>query len=150
MTPEEMQSIFSMKKHEENGSYIEMHYETEENRRPDSGSVLYYVSPNEKTKFHSIDCDEYWCYTNGSPLELWMFDEKGDLEIKTLGKENGCIPFVYVKQGTVFASKHKISFDEGTFLVCITVPRFSYTGFRLYEKSEMIRLFPEAEKFFKD
>ncbi|GEM_PF-3984084 len=146
---EDLLNRYDMPRHIENGSYIERHYKDTESPRPASGSIYYYVAPDEITKFHSIDCDEYWCYTAGSPLELCMISPEGEISFSVLGTEQGCEPLIYFKKGVIFASRHPKKEQEGTFLTCITVPRFCPEGFTLYEDAEILGLYPELEDFFK-
>ena len=148
-TAEELMKQYGLSDHVENGAFLECHYESSEEGRPSSGSIYYYVSPDEYTKFHYIDCDEYWCYIKGSPLELWMIDEDGKVSREKLGIEAGCKPLLYFKKGVKFASRHFRKEEEGTFLSCITVPRFSDKGFTLCEDGEILRDYPETEEFFK-
>lgn len=148
MTAEELKKRFSMGAHEENGSFAECHYESREPGRPASGSIYYYVAPGEVTAFHVIDCDEYWCYTAGDTLEIWQFDEDGTLTKHLLGIEGEAVPLVYLRKGTYFASRHREPGEEGTFLTCITVPRFTYEGFRMLSEAEMREKFPLSEGFY--
>ena len=148
-TAEELVARFGMSPHVENGSYIEKHFAYDGEGRAPSGSIYYYVAPDERTEFHVIDCGEYWCYTAGSPLDIWLVDKNGTVTVKKLGIDEGCEPFVYVESGTIFASKHFEKYDEGTFLCCITVPRFDPDGFRLIEKDEMLKICPQAKEFYE-
>lgn len=148
MTAKELMQKNAMEAHVENGAFLEKHYENKEPGRPASGSIYYYVDCDEITEFHQIDCDEYWCYTLGSPLELWLVDETGEITVKKLGVEDGCEPFVYVKKGTIFASRHEKPETDGTFLICLTVPRFSSDGFTLIPKDEMIKRYPQSAEFY--
>ena len=148
MTAEELMQHFSMAAHIENGSFVEKHYESKTPGRAESGAIYYYVSPDEITQFHVIDCDEYWCYTKGSPLDVWMISAEGRLTVHRLGVEADCEPLLYVPRGAIFASKHSSPVSEGTFLTCITVPRFSYEGFTMFSEAEMRDRFPETAAFF--
>lgn len=147
MTAEELVKRFGMSAHAEKGAYIEKHYEHTDGRAA-SGSIYYYVGADELTEFHVIDCDEYWCYTEGAPLEVWLVSPEG-ITVKNLGVEENCEPFVYVPKGTVFASRHAADSNGGTFLTCITVPRFDPAGFQLVPKEELLKNHPEAEEFYK-
>lgn len=155
MLPEELMIRYGMRPHEENGAFAESHYVSEGAERAASGSIYYYVAPNERTEFHRIDCDEYWIYTAGSSLEIWMISPEGSLSIQCLGVTPNSNPKVYVPKGTVFASRHIKTADcesssaEGTFLVCITVPRFTYEGFTLFTRKEVTDLCPEVSDFYE-
>ena len=149
MTAEELMKRYSMDEHVENGYYIERHYENEKPGRAASGSIYYYVGAGEYSEFHRIDCDEYWCYIKGDPLEIWQIDPKGNITVSKLGIEADCEPVVYIKQGMIFASKHFEKCSDGTFLSCITVPRFSSDGFELFTKDTILEMYPEIVRFFE-
>ena len=150
MTAEELARYHKMAEHPENGMFIEKHYEHTSTVRAASGSIYYYVGAKELTEFHVIDCDEYWCYTAGSPLEVWIVEPSdGSAEIKMLGTEKDCEPLIYVPKGKVFASRHPEGVDGGTFLTCITVPRFSPEGFTMLTREEMLARFPGAKDFYR-
>ena len=150
MTAKELKERFSMEAHVENGAYLEQHYPHTGSGREKSGLIYYYVAPGEHTEFHVIDCDEYWLYTCGAPLELWMISPEGKLEIRRLGVEDGCMPTLFFPSGVVFASRSSAASEDGTVLSCITVPRFSYESFRLLSKEETVALCPDAAAFFED
>lgn len=149
MTAEELMGRFSMEKHIENGAFTERHYAHNGAGRPASGSIYYYVAPGEATQFHRIDCDEYWCFNLGSPLEVWQLAPDGALTVTTLGADADCEPLVYISRGTVFAARNRAGGTEGTFLTCITVPRFSYDGFELISEDDMRAIFPASARFFE-
>ena len=148
MTAEELKRHFGLTGHVENGAFLETHYPCAGNERPASGSICYYVGPKEITQFHYIDCDEYWCYVAGSPLELCMISPEGEISTSMLGIDEGCEPLIYFKKGVKFASRHPKKEHEGTFLICITVPRFSPDGFTLCSDEDIIKAHPELEAFF--
>lgn len=148
MNVDELVKYYRMDVHEENGAYLERHYEAKGETRPASGSMYYYLGANELAQFHVIDCDEYWAYSGGSPLEIWQFSTNGELKRSPLGLGVGLEPLIYIPAGTVFGAKHFPGAEEGTFLSCITVPRFQYEGWRLLTEEEIIAQYPEAKEFF--
>ena len=149
MTAKELAERYHLTAHPENGSFLERHYENVGEGRAASGSIYYYVAEDERTAFHRIDCDEYWCYNAGSPLDVWQIDPKGGLTVTRLGTDEGCEPLLYVRTGTLFASRHGEAYADGTFLTCITVPRFRYEGFTMLSREEVLELCPAAEEFFR-
>ena len=144
----ELRDKYHMKPHEENGNYRECHYIYKGEGRAPSGSSYFYTAPGEVTLFHKIDCDEYWSFNAGSPVDIWIIDEEGKLEIRKLGLEEDADPVVYMPKGAIFASKNRDLDGDGTFFTCITVPRFDYKGFELIDKKTVTALCPEAEAFF--
>ena len=149
MKAKELVQKYSMEIHTENGVYIEKHYPYDKSGRADSGSIYYYVAPGEVTKFHYIDCDEYWCHNAGSDLEIWSFKPEGSLEKYLLGTSEHAEPMVFFKRGEIFASRLSSQSTDGAFITCITVPRFTYEGFEVVEKEEMLKRYPEAADFWE-
>ena len=147
MTADALAKRFGLQPHPENGSFRELHYESTE-ARPASGSILYYVAPGERTLFHVIDCDEYWCCAAGAPVELWLIAPDGTLSVRTLGVETDCEPFIYIPAGVCFAARHVCGASDGTLVTCITVPRFRYEGFTMLSREETLARCPEAAGFF--
>lgn len=148
MSIKDLVEKYDMKPHEENGRYHECHYLYDGEGRAPSGSSYFYLPPGEMTLFHRIDCDEYWCYNSGESLEVWSIDISGNLKIKKLGVDRDAEPVLFFPKGTVFGSRSINADGEGTFFTCITVPRFSYDGFEIVEKEDVLKICPEAEGFF--
>ena len=146
---EELNRRYGMEKHVENGTFVELGDKRREGTRDAHGAIYYYVAPGERTAFHRIDCDEYWGYHCGEPLEVCLIDESGAVKAVSLGIGENCEPLLLLKKGTIFASKCKESAADGTFLSCVTVPRFSSEGFEMFTDEEIEREYPEAAAFIK-
>ncbi len=149
MTAEELMSRYAMEAHMENGSFRECHYKHSGPGRAASGSMYYYVAPGEFTQFHRIDCDEYWCFVQGAALKIFMIGEDGSLRSIKLGTEPGCEPLVYIKKGVIFASVSLAEGNEGSFLSCITVPRFSYEGFEMFDAAGLQKRYPGLKELME-
>lgn len=148
MRASELIKKYTMEQHPENGIFIEQHYESNKPGRADSGSIYYYVSPGEITEFHRIDCDEYWIYNAGAPLEVWSIKD-GQIKKMICGVTEGAEPVLFLQRGEIFASRLPKDSDDGSFITCITVPRFSYDGFEMFTKEQIIDMYPEVEEFFR-
>ena len=148
MRADELMKKYAMDRHVENGAYVERHYLSDKPGRADSGSIYYYVAPGEITKFHRIDCDEYWCHNAGADIEIWSFTPEGVLRKLVLGTSEAAEPFVLLKRGEIFASRLFADSSDGAFITCITVPRFTYEGFEVIEKEKMMELYPESSDFW--
>ena len=150
MTANELMKRYNMQDHVEHGAFLERHYAAPITERALSGLMYYYVAPGERTQFHRIDCDEYWCYAAGAPLELWMLEENGRLSTAVLGVEDGCEPVIFVMKGLIFAAKSLSRGEDGTFLSCITVPRFSADALELFSEDDILARCPEVCRFYQD
>ena len=148
MNAKELSTKYEMTRHAESGLFFERHYVSDEPGRAASGSICYYVAPGERTGFHRIDCDEYWCHNAGCDLEVWSFSPDGTLRKLLLGVSEAAEPFLFFKKGEVFASRLSAQSPDGAFLTCITVPRFSYEGAELIEKDAMLARFPASADFW--
>lgn len=149
MKAEDLLRQYRMMPHEEDGAFLERHYEDNSGKRPASGAIYYYLGPEQKSNFHVIDCDEYWVHNAGTPLELWLIAADGVLSKKLLGVGLGLEPMVHIPKGTIFGAKHLAAAEDGALVTCITVPRFKYEGWRLVEKQEVLAKCPEAVEFFE-
>ena len=146
MITEELIKRFDMQPHEELG-LIRVHTcsHTKE-KRGSSGSIYYYVFPDLPTIFHKIDCDEYWAYTAGSSLQVWILEESGELRVERLGLCEGEVPMLKLEKGETFAFRTDKDVAEGTFFCAVTVPGFvEGSSVKLFTKEEMLELFPDAE-----
>lgn len=148
MRAEEVIARYTMEKHPENGVFIEQHYPWDQAGRAESGSILYYVSPGEITAFHRIDCDEYWVFNAGSPLEVWSVRD-GRIRKMRCGLTADAQPFLFLQRGEIFASRLSKDAPDGSLITCITVPRFSYEGFEMFSREQMEELNPEIKAFWK-
>ena len=147
MTAEELNRKYAMRRHVENGTFVELGEKRRQGVRDDHGAIYYYVTPGERTAFHRIDCDEYWCYHCGEPLEVCLIDESGIVKVIFLGIGENCEPLLLMKKGTIFASKSRESAADGTFLSCVTVPRFSNEGFEMFTDEEIRRNYSDTVAF---
>ena len=149
MTAESLMKRFSMAEHPENGAFVEKHYLHTGRGRPASGMIYYYVAAGERTEFHVIDCDEYWCHNAGADLEVWSFTPDGTLRKQILGTSAQAEPFAFFRRGEIFASRLPESSPDGALITCITVPRFDYRGFRLIGREEVLKLDPGLHAFYE-
>lgn len=148
MDIETLAKNMGLKPHPEKGLFLEQHYVNDSKDRAKSGCIYYYVGSDEKTKFHKIDCDEYWIYNGGSAIEVWIITDRGKINVELLGTDTGCKPAVYIKKGWIFASKHSKGCSYGTFITCITVPRFDKDGFEMYEDKHILSKYPKIKEFY--
>lgn len=134
---------YNLEKHPEGGWFTEVYtapYEKE--GRPLAGSIYFLLDKDELSHFHQIDCDEIWYFHEGCGMKVTMLTENGREEL-LLGNdvENGQHAMVLIPKGAIFAAEN-IEKDGFTFVSCATTPNFTYEGFRLVEKQEIIEQFP--------
>lgn len=144
----ELAARFNMQAHEEGGSFFELEPRDTDTRSA-CGSIYYHLPQDQVSDFHQIDCDEFWAYSAGDTLELWVIGTDGTLSIELLGASEGAQPLIKIAAGCIFAARHTGAIDDGTFLSCITVPKFSYQGWRLFSQDEILQRYPQAAAFWE-
>ena len=149
MRADELAVRFSMEPHVEGGTFIELNDPVPEGMdRAPSGVIYYHLGSHEFSDFHVLDSDEYWMWHAGSTLELWLVDENGNMDIRRLGVAADAQPVILVKGNTVFGARHLPGAEDGTFVSCVTVPRFSYEKYRILPKEEMLEKYPASAAFY--
>ncbi len=149
MRADDLAVRFNMEPHVEGGTFIELNEPVPEGMdRAPSGVIYYHLGSHEFSDFHVLDSDEYWLWHGGSTLELWMVGEDGNMDIRRLGISEDADPCLLVKAGVVFGARHLPGAADGTFVSCVTVPRFSYEHYRILPKEEMLEKYPASAAFY--
>ena len=146
-----LKKYYSLKQHPEGGWFSEVYTSMARSEgRAFSGSIYFLLDGPELSHFHQIDCEEIWYYHEGCGLKITMLfpDDPQRCEEYLLCPDiqAGGKAMVVIPRGAVFAAEN-LQKDSYTFMSCATSPAFRYEGFRLVQKEEILRLFPEhAEK----
>ena len=137
-----LKAEYRLEKHDEGGFFSEVYTsEAGMNGRALAGSIYYLLGAGESSRFHQIDCDEIWFYHEGCGMMITVLNPDGGKEQYLLGKntEKGERAMVTVKKGSIFAARN---LDENgyTFVSCMTVPKFSLDGSRIFSEDELLNL----------
>ena len=85
-----------------------------------------------------IDCDEIWFFHEGCGMKITILSPDGEVSHVYLGNDvgKGQRAMAIVPKGSIFSAAN---LDDGgyTFVSCVTVPKFSYDGFRLVPADEI-------------
>jgi predicted cupin superfamily sugar epimerase len=142
----------NLKPHPEGGFYSET-YRSEESITTDSGernltTAIYFLLTSENvSKFHRIKSDELWFFHEGSNLTVHTLSKDGHLQL-SLGHPSDTTvssPQHLVKAHTIFGS----SVDEPNsyaLVSCVVSPGFDFEDFDLFQREELMTLFPQAER----
>lgn len=134
----EIKKKYHLQEHEEGGAFSEVYTASfEKDGRPFAGSIYFLLDVGEVSHFHQIDCDEIWYYHEGCGMRITLLTETG-IKRQLLGSrlQYGESVMVVIPKGSVFAAEN-LENDGYTFVSCVTVPKFKYSGFRLVKKSEI-------------
>lgn len=152
MTAEKIIEKLRLFRHPEGGFYREMYraekiITLDDGRVRNAGTAIYYLlNDADKSHFHKVSSDELWLFHQGEPLEIFIITEDGNIETKILGSQldKDEEPQVIVKANTWFAAQ--VKGEKGFALVTCTVsPGFDFDDFKLGNKDELIKLFPNIK-----
>ncbi len=154
-TPQFFVEQFKMQLHPEGGWFKET-YRSEEvilkehlpNRYRDGRSfctAIYFLLEGEQfSGFHRIKSDEMWHFYAGQALNVYIIDERGELEVVAIGPhiEKGEKFQHVVKAGCWFASRPAMP-DTFSFVGCTVAPGFDFEDFELARAAELEKEFPK-------
>lgn len=147
-----------MLKHPEGGYYKETYRSTEgvlKASLPDRfggdrsfcTGIYFLLQKGEFSAFHRIKSDEMWHFYYGSPLNVYVINTKGKLEVLKLGDnfDKGEQFQAVVPAGSWFASAPA---DEGSFSLvgCTVSPGFDFADFAMAKKEDLIQQFPQHKE----
>lgn len=112
-------------------------------------SIYFLLETGEVSNFHRLTSDEMWYYHDGQALTIYMITPDGELITKQLGLdiEKGEVPQVLVPKGYIFGSSMN---NDGFALVgCMVAPAFTFNDFELFERKELLNIYPHLEDVIK-
>ncbi|HTE27387.1 cupin domain-containing protein [Flavitalea sp.] len=115
-----------------------------EGPRPVSTSIYFLLEQGQFSAFHKISSDETWHFYEGDPLDIFEFDDNGQLITHKLGRDTqkGESFQVLVTAGRWFGSR--IAGNGIYSLVgCTVAPGFDFADFQLAVRAELSALYPE-------
>lgn len=141
---------------------------TDENKESDNtqdqkiersaGSSIYFLLGEEDfSAWHQLNSDEIWhYYDGGSPVDIYLLDQYGNLTIQTLGNplvSEGASFQIVINAGYWFAAevRNKSSF---ALMGCTVSPGFEYCDFTLANREKLVSQYPDhavlINKFTRD
>ena len=144
---EELKNFYSLKPHVEGGSFAEVYTAPfQSDGRATAGSIFFLLEGGDVSHFHQIDCDEIWYFHEGCGLKIFAIKDGGAEEILLGGDVKlNHRAMVVIPAGTVFAAEN-LDKDSYTFVSCATTPKFSYDGFKLFSRQEILKIYPAASE----
>lgn len=111
-------------------------------------TLIYYLLDGRGhfSAFHRLNSDEIWHFYRGSPVTIYVIDNKGNLTQIRLGNDisPGEQCHVVIRAGLWFGAR----VDDSTsfaLIGCTVTPGFDYKDFELGTRSKLIRMFPKHE-----
>jgi len=109
-------------------------------------SIYFLLTSANVSKFHRIKSDELWYFHAGSPLIVHTLGERGHQQHHLgLDLSKGQQPFLWIPKDTIFGST--VLENDGFSLVsCAVAPGFDFRDFELFERSELLAVYPEYKE----
>jgi len=121
-----------------------------EGERHYSTCIYYMLQSGDFSAFHKIHQDEIWHFYLGSPIQLYIISEFGNLTNITIGSDIsvGQIPQFVVPKNHWFAST---VIDQKSFSLvgCTVSPGFDFKDFTLASEKDLIEKFPQHSEIIR-
>ena len=118
--------------------------------RAASTAIYFLLEHHHFSAFHRIKSDEVWHFYYGGPLDVYVLQPDGSLEIIRVGNNpaEGEVFQAVVKAGCWFASKPA---KPHTFSLvgCTVAPGFDFADFELADKNKLAAEFPAHEQLIR-
>ena len=141
---EMLKEAYHLEAHVEGGSFAEVYTAPfEKDGRALAGSIYFLLDCGEISHFHVIDCDEIWYFHEGCGMKVTVLTENGKEEL-LLGNNaaEGERPMILIPKGCIFAAEN-LRPDGYSFVSCVTTPAFEYAGFRILNREEIKKRYPD-------
>lgn len=139
----------NMQPHPEGGFYKET-YQSDKMisglERRYSTAIYFLLQGRQFSAFHRIRSDELWHFYTGSPLEVLMLHDSGELQTLRLGphSEQGEQFQAVVPAGKWFASRLTQP-DSFALVGCTVSPGFDFRDFEMANRQTLVQQFPQHE-----
>lgn len=143
-----------LQKHPEGGWFKEVYRSTETikqehlpvgftGERHHSTSIYFMLTSDTFSAFHRIKSDELWHFYDGSPVTIYMIDDKGMYSEIKLGRDidAGEVFQCVIPKGVWFGAK-VIEPDSFCLVGCTVAPGFHFNDFELGKRNEIAKKFP--------
>ena len=151
-------SAFNMQAHPEGGYFAETYRSSEkipQNALPSrftgeksfATGIYFLLESHHISALHRIQSDEMWHFYAGCPLDIFMIDEAGNLDVFRLGNnpENEEVFQAVVPAGVWFGSK-PVLLNSYSLVGCTVAPGFDSEDFEMKSRGELLTMFPQHEE----
>ena len=161
MHPKAKQYIkqLQLKKHPEGGYFREVYRSGErilpthlpkryKSSRNFSTSIYFLLEGRQFSSFHLLQSDELWHFYDGSSVLLYIINQKGELTVKKLGRDQDSELQLTIEKQNWFAAELE---DKKSFALfgCTVSPGFEFEDFELGKRDELIKKFPQHSSLIK-
>ena len=126
--------------HPEGGYYRQL-FGNDDMGKKDISTIYYMLTDSDISAFHRLhDVTEIWYYHAGEPLNLYVIDAEGNLNVHHLSPDGEMQVVIHPEQWFAAEIPSKKGF---CLLGCAVAPAFSFENFELGNKDILTRQFPQ-------
>ena len=151
-------NAYNMQSHPEGGYFAETYRSAEtipqnalssrfKGDRSFSTGIYFLLESHHISALHRIESDEMWHFYAGCPLNVYVIDTQGELNIIRLGNnpEKGEVFQAVVPAGMWFGSKSAEP-DSYSLVGCTVAPGFDFEDFEMKSRDELLTMFPQQRE----
>ncbi len=148
-----------LKKHPEGGYFKEIYRGGEmilvdppdrRLKRNYSTSIYFLLEGKQVSKFHRLKSDEIWHFYDGSPIKIYIIDEKGKLSENILGKRiNDDVVFQTVIRKNNWFAAELVNKKTFSLVGCTVSPGFDFSDFEFGDKEQLSNQFPKLKELIE-
>jgi len=102
------------------------------------------------SKFHRLKSDEIWHFYDGSPIKIYIIDEKGKLSENILGKRiNDDVVFQTVIRKNNWFAAELVNKKTFSLVGCTVSPGFDFSDFEFGDKEQLSNQFPKLKELIE-
>jgi len=152
---------FSLLPHPEGGWYKQTYKSNEKiaaaalperfrDERSFSTAIYFLLEKGNFSAFHRIKSDECWHFYTGDPLDVYVLQQDGNLEIVHLGNNiSKGLMFQYVVPADCWFASRPAPGSSFCFAGCTVAPGFDFADFELADASTLTSLYPMHQSIIK-
>ena len=115
-----------------------------------STAIYFLLEQGNFSAFHRIKSDECWHFYTGDPLDVYVLQQDGNLEIVHLGNDIGKgLMFQYVVPADCWFASRPAPGSSFCFAGCTVAPGFDFADFELADASALASLYPMHQSIIK-
>jgi uncharacterized protein len=116
-----------------------------------STAIYFLLEKGNFSGFHKIQSDECWHFYMGDPLEVYVIEQTGKLNIITLGNEfeKGHY-FQYIVPANCWFASRPAPGSEFCFVGCTVAPGFEFEDFELGDAKSLSATYPQHTRLINE
>ena len=118
-------------------------------KRPFSTAIYFLLEQENFSAFHKIKSDECWHFYAGDPLQVFVLQKNGLLDVITLGTGKDQL-FQYVVPAECWFASRPAPGSNYCFVGCTVSPGFDFADFELADAAALCLQYPPYEKIIKE